>query len=43
MIYTFFSELGISLEQGLFISRIYPGSAAAREGSLGIGDRIVQV
>lgn len=34
---------GLVLDMGVYISRIKPGSAAAREGSIAIGDRIVSV
>ena len=37
------SDLGIRLDNGLFISRINPGSYAAKEGILTVGDRIVSV
>lgn len=38
-----FLELGISIESGLYISRILPGSVAAKEGNLAVGDRILNV
>ncbi|ELT92713.1 hypothetical protein CAPTEDRAFT_171065, partial [Capitella teleta] len=36
-------DLGLNLENGLYVSRILPSSAAAKEGSLAIGDRIMAV
>ena len=39
----FFPDLGIHLDNGLFINRINPGSYAAKEGILTVGDRIVSV
>ena len=36
-------EHGLVLDNGIFISRIVPGSAAAKEGSLLPGDRILYV
>jgi hypothetical protein len=38
-----FSEIGLYIEQGLYISRITPGSTVAKEGILTTGDRIVCV
>ena len=38
-----FLELGISLEMGVYVSRIYPGSVAAKEGNLAVGDRVLNV
>ena len=37
------SDAGISVEPGLYVNRIAPGSPAAREGSLALGDRILGV
>ena len=37
------TELGAQLETGIFVSRIIPGSACAREGNLAVGDRIISV
>ena len=37
------AELGVSIEQGYYIGRILPGSAAAKEGTLAVGDRILHV
>lgn len=34
---------GLSLESGVYISHIAPGSQAAKEGSLAVGDRILTV
>ncbi|XP_043192461.1 disks large homolog 5-like [Amphibalanus amphitrite] len=34
---------GIGLEQGVYIGRIEPGSAAARDGTLSVGDRLLMV
>ena len=42
-LFSIFSDLGIHLDNGLFISRINPGSYAAKEGLLTVGDRIVTV
>ena len=39
----FFLELGISLEMGVYVSRIYPGSVAAKEGNIAVGDRVLNV
>ncbi|KAL1478702.1 hypothetical protein MTO96_016028 [Rhipicephalus appendiculatus] len=36
-------EHGITLENGLYITRIGPGSVAAREGTLAVGDRILSI
>lgn len=36
-------EHGLTLENGLYITRIGPGSVAAREGTLAVGDRILSV
>lgn len=43
MIFIIVSDLGFHLEQGLYISRITPGSIVAKEGILTTGDRIVCV
>ncbi|XP_073985790.1 MAGUK family member discs large 5 isoform X1 [Rhodnius prolixus] len=34
---------GITLESGIYISKISPGSLAAKEGNLSVGDRIVSI
>ncbi|XP_033106824.1 disks large homolog 5-like isoform X2 [Anneissia japonica] len=34
---------GLSLESGVYIRRISPGSIAAKEGSLSVGDRIISI
>ncbi|XP_070544146.1 disks large homolog 5-like isoform X2 [Ptychodera flava] len=34
---------GLTLEQGIFISRVTTGSVAAKEGNLAVGDRIINV
>ena len=34
---------GISLELGAYVAKIQPGSVAAKEGSIAVGDRIVGV
>uniref|UniRef100_A0AAY4A2P9 Discs, large homolog 5a (Drosophila) n=1 Tax=Denticeps clupeoides TaxID=299321 RepID=A0AAY4A2P9_9TELE len=34
---------GVSLEAGVFVSAVVPGSPAAREGSLSVGDRLVAI
>ncbi|KAM7304070.1 disks large homolog 5 [Ixodes scapularis] len=36
-------EHGLTLENGLYITRIGPGSVAAREGTLAVGDRILSM
>ncbi|KAL3877008.1 hypothetical protein ACJMK2_034768 [Sinanodonta woodiana] len=36
-------DLGIHLEQGVYISRISPGSYCAKEGCLAVGDRIASI
>ncbi|KAM7073377.1 disks large homolog 5 isoform 3-T3 [Molossus nigricans] len=36
-------DSGISLENGVFAAAVVPGSPAAKEGSLAVGDRIVAV
>ena len=37
------SDLGVQLDVGFFVSRIQPGSQAAREGGIAVGDRVVSV
>ena len=37
------SEPGIGIEQGLYVSHLVQGSAAAKEGTLAVGDRILSV
>lgn len=34
---------GLAVENGVYISRITPGSVAAREGSIAVGDRLLSV
>ena len=34
---------GLTLEQGVYITRIQPGSAAAKEGNIAVGDRIISI
>lgn len=34
---------GLTVENGVYISRITPGSIAAREGSIAVGDRLLSV
>lgn len=34
---------GLTLEAGIFISKISPGSLAAREGNLAVGDRVISI
>jgi len=36
-------EHGISLETGIYINNITPGSMAAKDGNLDIGDRVLSV
>ncbi|CAH1793992.1 unnamed protein product [Owenia fusiformis] len=36
-------DLGVSIEQGFYISKISPGSPAARDNNLAIGDRIINI
>ncbi|MGH0131361.1 UNVERIFIED_CONTAM: hypothetical protein FKN15_046299 [Acipenser sinensis] len=36
-------DSGISLESGVFVAAIVPGSPSAREGSLSVGDRLVAI
>lgn len=37
------SDSGVSLENGVFVAAVVPGSPAAKEGSLAVGDRIIAV
>ena len=37
------SVIGLSIDSGLFIKKIEPGSAAAEEETLSIGDKILTV
>lgn len=39
----FFSESGIGLESGVFVATLAPGSPAARDCTLTIGDRLLTV
>jgi len=34
---------GISLETGVYINKITPGSLAAKDGNLDVGDRVLSV
>ena len=36
-------EHGLTLELGAYVAKIQPGSVAAKEGSIAVGDRIVCV
>ncbi|XP_058882360.1 disks large homolog 5-like isoform X1 [Acipenser ruthenus] len=36
-------DSGVSLESGVFVAAIVPGSPAAREGSLSVGDRLIAI
>ncbi|KAJ1521902.1 hypothetical protein ONE63_002238 [Megalurothrips usitatus] len=36
-------EHGLSLETGIYICKISPGSAAAKEGNLAVGDRVLSI
>ncbi|XP_018616468.1 disks large homolog 5 isoform X2 [Scleropages formosus] len=36
-------DCGISLESGVFVAAVVPGSPAAREGSLALGDRLIAI
>ncbi|XP_036382750.1 disks large homolog 5a isoform X1 [Megalops cyprinoides] len=36
-------DSGISLESGVFVTAVVPGSPAAREGSLTVGDRLIAI
>lgn len=38
-----YSDSGIGLESGVFVTAIVQGSPAAREGSLTVGDRLIAV
>jgi hypothetical protein len=37
------SDHGLTLELGVYVAKIQPGSVAAKEGVIAIGDRIVSV
>ena len=37
------SDHGLTLELGAYVAKIQPGSVAAKEGSIAVGDRIVCV
>ncbi|XP_069696680.1 disks large homolog 5 isoform X2 [Periplaneta americana] len=37
------SEHGLSLETGIYICKINPGSLAAKEGNLAVGDRVLSI
>lgn len=37
------STHGLTLDLGVYVARIAPGSAAAKEGSIAVGDRILMV
>lgn len=41
--YSSFSESGIGLESGVFVATLAPGSPAARDYTLTIGDRLLAV
>ena len=34
---------GVTLESGIFVSRVEPGSVSAKESGLMVGDRVVSV
>jgi discs large protein 5 len=34
---------GLTLETGIYINKINPGSLAAKEGNLAVGDRVLSV
>ncbi|MFT7807171.1 disks large homolog 5 isoform X1 [Arapaima gigas] len=36
-------DCGISLESGVFVTAVVPGSPAARDGSLALGDRLIAI
>ncbi|XP_056350969.1 disks large homolog 5 isoform X3 [Oenanthe melanoleuca] len=36
-------DSGVSLENGVFVAAVVPGSPAAKEGSLAVGDRIIAI
>lgn len=38
-----FSDSGIGIESGVFVASLAPGSPAARECSLAVGDRLLAV
>lgn len=37
------SEHGLTLETGIYICKINPGSLAAKEGNMAVGDRVLSV
>jgi C-terminal processing protease CtpA/Prc len=37
------ADTGIVVEQGAYISRIIPGSAASKDNMISVGDRIINV
>ena len=37
------SDHGLTLEVGVYVAKIQPGSVAAKEGVIAVGDRIVNV
>lgn len=39
----FIAEPGLQLEAGVYISKISPGSALAKEGNVAVGDRVLSV
>lgn len=41
--YSSFSESGIGLESGVFVATLAPGSPAARDSILTVGDRLLAV
>lgn len=41
--FLFVLDSGISLEAGILVASVMPGSPAAKEGSLTVGDRVVAV
>ncbi|XP_078055664.1 disks large homolog 5a isoform X11 [Mustelus asterias] len=38
-----YKDSGISLETGVYVATVAPGSSAAREGSLTVGDRLITI
>lgn len=34
---------GLTLELGVYIAKIQPGSVAAKEGGIAVGDRVINV
>lgn len=42
-VFLWLTDSGISLENGVYAAAVVPGSPAAKEGSLAVGDRIVAV